>query len=300
MSGKLVGLAMERRVGSPTAKLVLVKLADQANDDGISWPSVKTICKHTELSERAVQEQIRKLEKMGLLRIVPRRREDGKSTSNVYQLLLALPEVARVQEAHPPQEVRGEGAGGAGGRVQEVHPEPLLVNPHLNNTPATPVAVDGVTPPKPKRPKPKPALKETPEFVEWYDAYPKKIDRGDALKAYLEVTKTGAAPADLLAGAKRYALERQNEERRYTKGPAAWLRAKKWLDEPTLLAAAIPSAGPSPDDWDGIVARWFGVGVPTAETYWPKDAGPRPGKPGCKAPIELLKKYEDKAKRAAA
>ena len=39
MSGKVVGWAMEQITGSPTAKLVLIKLADNANEHGICWPS---------------------------------------------------------------------------------------------------------------------------------------------------------------------------------------------------------------------------------------------------------------------
>ena len=52
---------------SPTQKLVLISLGDQANDDGICWPSVATIQKRTCLSERAVRNAIKKLEELGYL-----------------------------------------------------------------------------------------------------------------------------------------------------------------------------------------------------------------------------------------
>lgn len=39
-------------------KAVLISLADQANDEGVCWPGVKTISMRTCLSERAVQEAL--------------------------------------------------------------------------------------------------------------------------------------------------------------------------------------------------------------------------------------------------
>jgi hypothetical protein len=41
-----------------------------------------------------------------------------------------------------------------------------------------------------------------------------------------------AEPDDIIAGAKRYASQRQGQEARYTKNPATWLNAGAWLDEP--------------------------------------------------------------------
>ena len=49
MSGKVVGWAMELRTGSPITKLVLVKLADNANEEGTCWPSISKIMAHSEL-----------------------------------------------------------------------------------------------------------------------------------------------------------------------------------------------------------------------------------------------------------
>lgn len=47
---------------SPTAKLVLISLADQANDDGFCWPSVESMIVRTGLSERAIQGALKGLE----------------------------------------------------------------------------------------------------------------------------------------------------------------------------------------------------------------------------------------------
>ena len=47
---------------SATHKAVLISLADNANDDGVCWPSVQRISERTCLSERAVRNALRWLE----------------------------------------------------------------------------------------------------------------------------------------------------------------------------------------------------------------------------------------------
>ncbi|MCF1251962.1 helix-turn-helix domain-containing protein [Pseudomonas putida] len=53
---------------SPAQKSVLISLADNANDDGVCWPSVATIGSRTCLSERAVRNALRWLEEASLLK----------------------------------------------------------------------------------------------------------------------------------------------------------------------------------------------------------------------------------------
>lgn len=51
----------------PTAKAVLISLADNANDHGECWPSIPTIATRTCLSERAVHGAIKVLEARGVV-----------------------------------------------------------------------------------------------------------------------------------------------------------------------------------------------------------------------------------------
>lgn len=69
MSIELVAKAKKTRLhGDSTAKLLLIVLADYANDEGMAWPSVKTMAEETEKSERSIQLLLRKLEQMRLIR----------------------------------------------------------------------------------------------------------------------------------------------------------------------------------------------------------------------------------------
>jgi hypothetical protein len=62
---------------------------------------------------------------------------------------------------------------------------------------------------------------------------------GAAEKAYRQIiAKAEATPADLIAGAMRYAAERDGQPAQYTKRPATWLNQQCWKDEPAPPASA--------------------------------------------------------------
>ena len=65
--------------------LVLLALADAANDDGVCWPSQAEIGRKARLKDRAVRNQIRSLEAMGLVSVSRRATPQGRKT-NVYHL----------------------------------------------------------------------------------------------------------------------------------------------------------------------------------------------------------------------
>jgi hypothetical protein len=68
-------------------------------------------------------------------------------------------------------------------------------------------------------------------FEGFYSAFPKKVGKGSAKKAYRNALKRASAE-EILAGAKRYAAQRAGQDPQYTAGPAPWLNADRWLDEP--------------------------------------------------------------------
>ncbi|ELY5939594.1 helix-turn-helix domain-containing protein [Cronobacter malonaticus] len=93
MSMSLMAKAMAIKVGNPLRKLVLIKLADNASDNGECWPSYKHIAEHCECSKSAVRDHIGALISMGL--VVKENRpgvKNGKgNASNVYYLKLDNP-----------------------------------------------------------------------------------------------------------------------------------------------------------------------------------------------------------------
>ena len=87
MSIKMMFSAMQVKAGSPTTKMVLLKLADNANDKGECWPSYDNIAEVCEISRRSAINHIDKLIKKGLVRKEERKGPKGNS-SNVYYLTL--------------------------------------------------------------------------------------------------------------------------------------------------------------------------------------------------------------------
>ena len=87
MSMRLMVQAMNCKVGNPARKLVLLKLADNANDDGICFPSNQYIADKSEKTRRSAISHIEYLIKMGLVSKKERKNKDG-SISNLYFLHL--------------------------------------------------------------------------------------------------------------------------------------------------------------------------------------------------------------------
>lgn len=76
------------------------------------------------------------------------------------------------------------------------------------------------------------------EFDTFWAAYPHRIAKLDAQKAYQQVRKL-ASPDEILAGVQRYIESKPGWQA--WKHPAAWLRAGRWMDEHEDAKASRPS-----------------------------------------------------------
>ena len=94
--------AMKTKVGNPLRKLVLIKLADNANDMGECWPSYQHVADQCEISKRSVMNHINTLCGAGLLRKEIRKGGPKGNSSNVYYLTLsgAADSLGVVQQIH--------------------------------------------------------------------------------------------------------------------------------------------------------------------------------------------------------
>lgn len=84
MSWDALALAAKTKCKTPTAKLVLLMLANYADEDYASYPSMATLADLCSCDERTVKRALRSLEDDGLIRTEPRYGKDGKQTSNRY------------------------------------------------------------------------------------------------------------------------------------------------------------------------------------------------------------------------
>ncbi|MEH0690603.1 helix-turn-helix domain-containing protein [Vibrio cholerae] len=86
MSHTLVATLMKAKTGSPISKLILLKLADNADVHGRCFPSYQYLALYCEVSLRTVKEHIKRLEEQGFLELVHRFDKRGRQRSNLYQL----------------------------------------------------------------------------------------------------------------------------------------------------------------------------------------------------------------------
>lgn len=101
MSVLAMAWAWGRQVGSPSAKLVLMCLADFANQDGECFPSICLLGDQTEQSASTVRRRLQELEELGLIERKPQFRENGSRTVDLIRLVMEPP-VARERGTNLP------------------------------------------------------------------------------------------------------------------------------------------------------------------------------------------------------
>lgn len=82
----------------PTERLIMLALADHADDCGRCYPSIARLCQRTGLKDRAVQGNIKSLVSQGYITIVP---NAGQGLANLYFVRATPAPDAPPQEMHP-------------------------------------------------------------------------------------------------------------------------------------------------------------------------------------------------------
>ncbi|MBG2839315.1 helix-turn-helix domain-containing protein [Proteus terrae] len=135
MSMLLMAKAMQLQVGSTAQKMVLLKLADNANDKGECFPSYETIARHCEISRQSAINHIKSLCKKGFVRKVTRKTDKGH-TSNLYILDLETKSLDEGSQNSVPEVVKefdhGSQTIGLGGSQKFLPRTSQSFNPSIN------------------------------------------------------------------------------------------------------------------------------------------------------------------------
>lgn len=198
MSFQAINWAYKAKTGSPSAKSVLVCLAQYANRECLCWPSITRLAADTELDERTVQRALRRLETIGLVSVTQRRR--GRiSQSSIYQINVVVASTDAVSGSQ-------EGGGAVSpGVVAEIHPNSKIEH-----------SVE---------------LKDSPihaQFLEFWLAYPRKTGRAEAQIAFFKAL-TETDHQSILAGVARYTAV-AGDDPEFIRYPARWLQWRGWED----------------------------------------------------------------------
>ncbi|SFX48454.1 Helix-turn-helix domain-containing protein [Paracoccus pantotrophus] len=194
--------------------LVLMALADHADDAGRCYPSVGRLAKRTKLSDRGVQKVISRLIEKGFVRVVP---AAGQGGANVY-IVTATP------EPRSP--------------LNDVHPRTTGTTP-LNDVRKTPEPRS----PKPSRTTIEPSesvVARAPSFDEFWATWPlAKNAKDTAKRAWSKLSperrKLATDRAVAWCATWRAANPRLNDIH-----PSTYLNNKRWEDEASSSLAIIP------------------------------------------------------------
>jgi len=299
----VLSMVLKARLRSTNHKMVMIKLASCANDDGTRvFPAVATIAAEAQLSRRTVQAILRALEDEGLI-VLEGHAAGGRGHAREYRIRLdALAE----RTAAPPEKGAAsapfeDGKGATVAPFEERkganddHKGRKSSAPHSSRTrqdsppPYPPQGGNGSLLPDLARAAPcQPARQagidsagSDSEFERWWaEGVPQhhRRDKGRARRAF-RAARRKAPLQVLIAGYRRYhaeldRLDRPPDKRRY---PATWLNGEGWLDAPL-----VPPDEASRAAWIGRVRGFRDSG------RWFDEWGPPPGDPGCRAPPDLL------------
>lgn len=225
MSNRLLTLAWAVPLPAPT-KLLLIALADRADDSGKSWPSREMLCQQTGLSPASVSQHVQALIGAGLLVQQRRRQRAAEYTLDERALIVAGQQqpVAVVSESEPEMYSSKTSTSktstsymstSCNQDVQEL--DIPKENPHrtLNKRSSKRARTTG-----------------NEDFDAFWAAYPRKVDKQDALRAYAKALAVVDA-ATLLAAAKAHAAYYAKAGRDAENIPhaATWLNKRRWDDE---------------------------------------------------------------------
>lgn len=186
------------------ALLLHLALADFANDDGICYPSQKTLALKARTTEGWTATTIKQMVKDGFVEILER--GGGRGNRTVYQL-----------KKHPTQ--LGET------QKPETESQETLQN-------------DGRVSSNMNRQEPSIELREA--FDRFWSAYPRKVAKQAARNVFLTVMKRDTAPdlETLLKAVSAYA--KAQSDPKYVAHPTTWLRQGRWEDELPEPATSAP------------------------------------------------------------
>lgn len=101
MSWQATSWALNQKVGNPARKLLLLAIAEYADEYGVCWPSQSRLARHTEASLDTVQRQTKKLVADGLLRVERPPKRRGQWQTFIYFLAMSSQDAAPQNAARP-------------------------------------------------------------------------------------------------------------------------------------------------------------------------------------------------------
>ncbi len=184
------------------AKLVLLGIANHQGEQG-AWPSIETLAKYANASERSVMRDIQELESLGEL-VVERNSAPirGQYRPNLYWVT--------VNSSGVTESTSGVTDSTSGVTNRVVRGDTVVTLNNINH---------------------QETLKElNVQFDEFWKTFPRRQGKGDARNSFIKA-RAHTEFETIMAGARQYAND-PNRVDAFTTMPATWLNQERWEDEP--------------------------------------------------------------------
>lgn len=223
MSVKIMARVWAQSTRKDGELLVLLALADFANDAGECWPSIPILAEKARLTERQVRRVLDKLEEIGEIRRI--RSSGGRNKRTRYSIaLLENPDKITLKE------LQGKNYTVMGDRKTLVPVSGALNRHRTINKNIEPNGSESLSHSKKrKQSAPDPAILAA--YREFYQAFPRHVARQEAERAWLKLNPDAELTEKIMAGVRRYAEQVKGTEPRYIKHPSSWLNSRRWEDE---------------------------------------------------------------------
>ena len=208
--------------------LMLLAIADFADDEGNAYPAVSTLAEKCRIQGRGANKILASLRKIGELEI---RQNEGPKGTNRYRITLpACP----LSHRTPPVQMDTLSHGTA--PPVQMDPIPLshgTDEPSVNHQEPSTRACDALDSDKSNRScSHSSSLVVDDGFADFWKQYPKKVAKPAAEKAWRKLKPSGQMHADLLAGLKKQKAsdQWQKDGGKFIPHPATWLNQRRWED----------------------------------------------------------------------
>jgi hypothetical protein len=203
------------QVSNANAKYLLMILASYTNADGACYPSIPSLCARSELSRSTTIRTLNWcIEHKYLLRVSGR---TGVASS--YQFTCLMENIMDDDQGSVTQ-------------TPQVISNIIKINDNNNKT------TWGVT-------------QTLPTFDAFWSAYPRKIAKGHARKAFEKACRL-ADPSEIIAAVGKFAYATQDTDKQYIPHPTTWLNGERWEDD---MDDVSPRAKTNADYLDEILSN---------------------------------------------
>lgn len=209
MAVKILSMVFDGFPGGGSEYLAMIVLADWSDDHGKCFPSIASIARKTRLSQSQARRIVHSLIDDGFVNVTGNKFGGKPGSSRQYQI--ALDRLTASTRATPSADARA-----CSHARDDLHGCAETASTHASLT---------VT---------EPTLTVNALYAQFWDAYPRKKNKGDAEKAFKAIKVDSKLLGEMLSA---IASQKQSQPWRKDGGqfipyPATWLRARGWEDVP--------------------------------------------------------------------